>query len=137
VVGRTDARAEKRKRVKRVCETISELTGRDQTFLDQEIVVARLNRVITGWANYFCLGPVSKAYRAVDRHACQRLRQWLCAKHKVLGPGLRKFPENALHNVLDLVCLTCGREVSRGRPRDTFSESRMQSFRTSGSMSGV
>ena len=95
-----------RKRVKRVCETISELTGRDQTLLDQEIVVARLNRVITGWANYFCLGPVSKAYRAVDRHACQRLRQWLCAKHKVLGSGLRKFPENALHNALGLVCLT-------------------------------
>ncbi|MHB1857975.1 MAG: group II intron maturase-specific domain-containing protein [Acidobacteriaceae bacterium] len=34
-------------------------------------------------ANYFRLGPVSKAYRAVDRHARKRLRQWLCAKHKV------------------------------------------------------
>jgi group II intron reverse transcriptase/maturase len=94
------------KRVKRICEAISELTGRDQTLLNQEIVVARLNRVMNGWANYFCLGPVSKAYRAVDRHACQRLRQWLCAKHKVLGSGLQKFPENALHHVLGLVCLT-------------------------------
>jgi RNA-directed DNA polymerase len=94
------------KRVKRLCEAISELTGRDQTLLNQEIVVARLNRVMSGWANYFCLGPVSKAYRAVDRHACQRLRQWLCAKHKVLGSGGQKFPEKALHNVLGLVCLT-------------------------------
>jgi hypothetical protein len=59
-----------RKRVKRVCETINELTGRHQLLLDQEIVVARLNRVLTGWANYFCLGPVSKAYQAVDHHAC-------------------------------------------------------------------
>ena len=71
------------KRVKRVCATISELTGRDQLLLDQGIVVARLNRVLIGWANYFCLGPVSKAYRAVDQHARKRLRQWLCAKHKV------------------------------------------------------
>jgi len=38
--------------------------------------------MMNGWANYFCLGPVSKAYRAVDRHTCKRLRQWLCAKHK-------------------------------------------------------
>jgi hypothetical protein len=94
------------KRVKRICATISELTGRDQTLLDQEVVVAKLNRMITGWANYFCLGPVSKAYRAVDRHACQRLRQWLCAKHKVVGAGITRFPEPSLHKVLGLVCLT-------------------------------
>ena len=94
-----------RKRVKRICETISELTERDQTLLDQEIVVARLNRVMTGWANYFCLGPVSRAYRAVDRHARKRLRQWLCAKHKVSGMGNGRFPEPFLHQVLGLVCL--------------------------------
>jgi hypothetical protein len=93
------------KRVKRICETISALTGRDQTLLDQAMVVARLNRVMTGWANYFCLGPVSKAYRAVDRHARKRLRQWLCAKHKVSGRGNSRFPETFLHHVLGLVCL--------------------------------
>lgn len=82
------------------------LTGRDQTLLDQEIVVARLNRVLTGWANYFCLGPVSKAYRAVDQHALKRLRQWLCAKHKVVGMGTGRFPEPFLYHVLGLVCLT-------------------------------
>ena len=94
------------KRVKRICATISELTGRDQILLDQAIVVARLNRVLIGWANYFCLGPVSKAYRAVDQHARKRLRQWLCAKHKVPGRGTGRFPEKTLHQVLGLVCLT-------------------------------
>jgi hypothetical protein len=93
-------------RVTRICGAISEMTGRDQTLLDQEIVVAKLNRTIIGWANYFCLGTVSKAYRAVDSHACQRLRQWLCAKHKVWGSGTRRFPEASLHTLLGLVCLT-------------------------------
>ena len=50
-----------KKRVIRICEAISEMTGRDQTLLEQEIVVAKLNRTMIGWANYFCLGPVSKA----------------------------------------------------------------------------
>jgi hypothetical protein len=95
-----------KKRVKRICEAISEMTGRDQTLLDQEMVVAKLNRTMIGWANYFCLGPVSKAYRAVEKHACKRLRQWLCAKHKVGWPGTKQFPTASLHEVLGLVCLT-------------------------------
>ncbi len=95
-----------RKRVKRICETISELTGRDQILLDQEIVVARPNRVLTGWANYFCLGPVSKAYRAVDQHALKRLRQWLCAKHKVPGRATGLFRKRFLYQVLGLVRLS-------------------------------
>jgi len=94
-----------KKRVIRICEAISEMTGRDQTQLDQEMVVAKLNRTMIGWANYFCLGPVSKAYRAVESHACKRLRQWLCAKHKVVS-GTQRFSEASLHDVLGLVCIT-------------------------------
>jgi RNA-directed DNA polymerase len=37
-----------KKRVIRVCEAISETTGRDQTLLDQEIVVTKLNRTMIG-----------------------------------------------------------------------------------------
>jgi RNA-directed DNA polymerase len=95
-----------KKRVIRICETISEATGREQTLLDQEIVVAKLNRTMIGWANYFCLGPVSMAYRAVEKHACKRLRQWLCAKHKVVWPGIKQFPETSMPAELGLVCLT-------------------------------
>src|SRR2546426_7232350 len=95
-----------KKRVIRICEAISEMTGRDQTLLDQQVVVAKLNRTMIGWANYFCLGPVSTAYQAVDQHARNRLLQWLCAKHEVLGSGTRRFPEASLHEVLGLVCLT-------------------------------
>src|SRR5450631_4449289 len=41
-----------KKRVIRICEAVSEMTGRDQTLLDQGMVVARLNRTMIGWANY-------------------------------------------------------------------------------------
>jgi RNA-directed DNA polymerase len=95
-----------RKRVIRICEAISSETGRNKTLLDQGTVVGTLNRMMSGWANYFCLGPVSKAYRAVERHARKRLRKWLCVKHKVSWPATKQYPEAALHDVLGLVRLT-------------------------------
>jgi len=94
-----------KKRVLRICEAISAETGRNKTLLDQAAVVTKLNRMMNGWANYFCLGPVSKAYRAVNRHARKRLRQWLCAKHDVTWPATKQFPETALHDVMGLVRL--------------------------------
>ena len=95
-----------KKRVRRICEAISSETGRNKTLLDQQTVVGKLNRMMEGWANYFCLGPVSKAYRAVEQHALGRLRQWLCAKHKVQGSGTGKFTDDYLHNELGVVRLT-------------------------------
>ena len=95
-----------RKRVTRICEAISSETGRYKTLLDQQNLVGTLNRMVIGWANYFCLGPVSRAYQAVERHARKRLRQWLCAKHKVRWPATNQFPEADLHDVRGLVRLT-------------------------------
>ncbi len=92
-----------KKRVLRICEAISEMTGRDQTLLDQETVVAKLNRTMIGWANYFCLGSVSNAYRVVENHARTRLRQWLRAKHKVTS-GATRFSDRFLHDAMGLVC---------------------------------
>ena len=73
--------------VQSLCREISELTNRRWTLLPSGDRVAKINRMLIGWSNYFCLGPVSHAYNAVDRHVCRRLRQWLCAKHKVQGQG--------------------------------------------------
>ena len=71
-----------------------------------EQVVAELNRLLVGWANYFCLGPVSKAYRAADAHTCTRLRRWLCAKHKQPGKGTTRYPDEYLYEHLGLFRLT-------------------------------
>ena len=91
--------------MQRICAALSEKTRRNKTLLDQETVVATLNRMMIGWANYFCLGPVSKPYRAVERHARRRLRQWLCAKHQVQWPATKRFPEASLHDKIGLVRL--------------------------------
>ena len=95
-----------KKRIQRVCAAISAETGRNKTLLDEATVVATLNRIMIGWANYFCLGPVSKAYRAIEQHARKRLRQWLCTKHKLSWPATSQYPDEALHDVLGLVYLT-------------------------------
>jgi group II intron reverse transcriptase/maturase len=93
------------KKVQRLCREISELTSRRRTPLDVEVIVGQINRKLSGWSNYFCLGPVSKAYAAVDAHVCHRLRQWLCVKHKVPGQGTSRFPDAYLYEELSLTRL--------------------------------
>jgi RNA-directed DNA polymerase len=95
-----------KKRVIRICKAISSETGRNRTQQDHQTVVTKLNQMMNGWANYFCLGPVSKAYQAVDQHACKRLRQWLCAKHKEAGLSTRKYSDATLHDRFGLIRLT-------------------------------
>jgi group II intron reverse transcriptase/maturase len=94
-----------KKRVQRICRDISDETERDTVWQDSKAIVERLNRLMIGWANYFCLGPVSKAYSAVDLHARTRLRRWLCDKHNQPRPGYKRFPEASLHSVFGLVQL--------------------------------
>lgn len=94
-----------RKRVKRICEEISEATRRSTLRESAEAMVAGLNRQLRGWANYFCLGPVSPAYRAVDSHTRWRLRQWLGQKHQKVGAGTGAYPDEYLYEKLGLLRL--------------------------------
>jgi RNA-directed DNA polymerase len=95
-----------RKKVQKLCEAISEQTGRNKTLQDVTEIVDRLNRQLRGWANYFRLGPVSKAYRAVDHHVTNRLRQWLRAKHQEPSRGTARFPDEYLYQTLGLIRLS-------------------------------
>ena len=82
--------------VQSLCRRVGELTASRYGLLEPEVVVGRLNRLLTGWANYFTLGQVSPAYAAIDRHATRRLRQWLCRKHKVRSGQCVRFPDERL-----------------------------------------
>jgi group II intron reverse transcriptase/maturase len=93
------------KSIRKVRRTIHELTSRHTLLLEADDRVARLNRTIIGWANYFCLGPVSRAYRALDRHASSRLRRWLRLKHQQAGRSATRFTYEFLYDDLGLTCL--------------------------------
>jgi group II intron reverse transcriptase/maturase len=93
------------KSVRRLVAAISAETERRWTGRDTAEVIERLNRKLVGWANYFCLGPVSKPYRALDAHAAYRLRRWLCKKHKDKRAARSCYPDEYLYETLGLIRL--------------------------------
>jgi RNA-directed DNA polymerase len=93
------------KKVQGIMEGISQRTERATLKEDTTEKVRELNAMLRGWGNYFSLGPVSKAYRAIDAHTRYRLRQWLCHKHKRQGSGTGTYPDEYLYGQLGLVRL--------------------------------
>jgi len=93
------------KKVQQLCRNLSEATNRRTCFMAVEEKVRTLNQKIRGWANYFCLGAVVRAYDIVMKHARRRLRRWLCRKFGVRGVGYRRYPNQCLHEQLGLIQL--------------------------------
>lgn len=80
---------------------------RDQTstkylHADAKDKVAWINRVYSGWCNYFDLGPVWPIYNALNRYIGRRLRRWLMKKHKRRGDGYRQYSNEYLYGELGL-----------------------------------
>lgn len=92
-------------RIRRLCEAIREATEPRWTLKTTEDRVAKLNPMLTGWANYFCLGPVGSAYRAIDRYVRFRLRHWLRRKHQQPNRAITRWPDCYLNETLGLVRL--------------------------------
>jgi len=94
-----------RQRIARLCRAIRDETASRWVSTTAQDRVKRLNYMLRGWSNHFCLGPVSKAYRAIDAHTRYQLRWWLCRKHKVRGPGITRYPDEYLYRTLGLIRL--------------------------------
>ena len=84
---------------------LSAQTERLWLWLDVDEMVGRLNHILRGWANYFCLGTVTAAYRTVTAHVCHRLRQWLVRKFKVRRSRWSRYSDRYLHETLRLLRL--------------------------------
>jgi len=86
-------------------EAVRIQTGRNMEWLDAGEMVKCLNQKLGGWANYFNLGPVTPAYRFLDRYTTNRLRRWFSKKHKQPGKGFTHYPDEYLYQKLGLIRL--------------------------------
>ena len=73
----------------------------------------QLNRLLRGWAAYFCYGTRAGAYKAIDHHVLDRIRHFLCRRHKVPNRGTRRFSFKKVYGDLGVLPLDSRRVPSQ------------------------
>jgi len=79
-----------KKAQKRVKEKINALLFRGNPTPWPELCI-RLNRLLVGWAEYFSFGHTGDADTAIRWHVLERVRRFLCRRHKLRVSGTQRF----------------------------------------------
>ncbi len=95
-----------KKSIKRAVDNIHMLTERRMAWQDATALVAKINRALRGWANYFSVGTTRKAYRAIDSYTVMRLRRWFRYKHGKAALRAGAYLPQHLYEQFGLVRLT-------------------------------
>lgn len=87
------------KSLNKIKAKLTALTGRELTAIPLEDIVGKVNRSLSGWANYFHYRNSSQAMSKVRQHAEDRVRTHLMRRHKVKDrkAALCRFPRRDLY----------------------------------------
>ena len=97
-----------RKAIKSLTEKIHEKTAANMGCLEASLLVKGLNRIVRGWANYFSVGAVTKAYKLISRYTIGGFRHWLGRKEKWKTKKYKQYPDQKLYQkygLLDIMLL--------------------------------
>jgi RNA-directed DNA polymerase len=94
-----------KKKVDAICEKISQLTSSRTSWQSVDQKVGELNRVLSGWGNYFRVGYVTGSWAVVQQHSCRRLRQWMQRRRGRRGRP-QSYPDMQLYERYGLLNLS-------------------------------
>ncbi|MCX2746874.1 group II intron reverse transcriptase/maturase [Arthrobacter sp. MI7-26] len=80
-----------KKSIKTVRSTIGQTCHRSALHWEFEDLLKRINRILTGWANYFRHGVSKKVFSGIDFYTWGRIWKWLQRKHgRMNGHQIRR-----------------------------------------------